>query len=44
MSTIVKVQKRAVNTVDAELGLRANFRGPKGSDMPRAPWSSFTNY
>ena len=24
-----------------ELGLRANCKVPQGSDMPRAPWSSF---
>ena len=40
MSTIVKVQRGRL-ILDADLGLRANCRGPKGSDIPRAPWSSF---
>ena len=39
MITKVKLRKGEL-LLDAELGLRANCRGPEGSDMPRAPWSS----
>ena len=40
MSTKVKVRKETV-IPGYWIGLRANCKGPQGSDMPRAPWSNF---
>ena len=32
--------ERRQSILDTELGIKANCKGPQGSEMPRAPWSS----